>query len=76
MAGVCGGECMKHCLGYEPLTLTRCHSCLLSQLYEALEEQNSTCGRAYNLKDIEVKIYIFLLFTKLRFSFTVAHFMI
>ena len=28
-------ECMRHSLGDEPLTLTRCHSCGLSQLYEA-----------------------------------------
>ena len=58
----------------EPLTLTRCHSCGLSQPYEALEEWKSVCGRAYGLKGIKGKI-IFFFFLKLSFSFTAAHFM-
>ena len=36
--GVCEGECMGCSLGYEPLTLMRCYSCGLPQLYESLEE--------------------------------------
>ena len=34
---VCEGECIGRCPGNEPLTLTRCHSCELQQLYEAFE---------------------------------------
>ena len=57
---------MGHSPVDEPLTLTRCHSCGLSQLYEALGWK-SVCGRAYNLKGIKRKIF-------LSFLFTVAHF--
>ena len=66
------GECMGHSRDDEPLILTRCHSCGLSQLYEALEEWKSVCSRAYNLKGIRGKISVFLLFLRLCFSFTVA----
>ena len=34
---VCEWECLGHSMGDESLTLTRCYSCRLSQLYEALE---------------------------------------
>ena len=53
MEGVCEGECMEHSPGDGPLTLKRCHSCGLSQLYEALELRKSVFGRAYNLKSIK-----------------------
>ena len=59
----------------EPLTLTRCYSCGLLQLYEALEGWKFICGSAYNLKSIKGKIYVILLFLKLCFFFTVTHFM-
>ena len=72
MAGVCEGECMGCSPGDEPLTLTRCHRCGLPQLYEGWK---SVCGRAYNLKGINVKFSVFLLFLKLNFSFTVALFL-
>ena len=36
MVGVCERECMGCSLEDEPLTLMRCHSCGLPQLYEAL----------------------------------------
>ena len=75
MAGICKGECMGRSPGNEPLTLTRCHSCGLPQLYEAVEEWKSVCGRAYNLKGIKGKFSVFLHFLKLLFSFTVAHFL-
>ena len=56
MVGVCEWGSMGYSLGDEPQTLIRCHSCRLSQLYEA-----GVCkpvfGRAYNLKDINGKIY-------------------
>ena len=74
MAGVCEGECIGRSPGDEPLTLTRCHSCGLPQLYEAFGWK-SVCGRVYNLKGIKGKISFLLLFLKLCFSFTVAHFM-
>ena len=62
--------------GDEPLTLTKCHICEFPQLYEAFEEWKSVYGRAYNLKVIKGKFFsVFLLFLKLCFSFTVAHFM-
>ena len=35
--GVCEGECIGYRPGDEPLTLTRCHSCELPQLYEIIE---------------------------------------
>ena len=38
MARVGKGECMGCSPGVEPMTLTRCHSYGLPQLYEALEE--------------------------------------
>ena len=62
-------------LGDEPLTLKRCFSCGLPQLYEALEGWKSVCVQAYNLKGMKGKFSVFLLFLKLCFSFTVAHFM-
>ena len=36
MEGVCEGECIGRRPGDEPLTLTRCYSFELSQLYEIL----------------------------------------
>ena len=55
--GVNGGVCEEECMGRSPwdesLTLTRRHSCVLSQLYEAFEGWNSVCGRAYNLNGIK-----------------------
>ena len=53
MEGICEGECMGRSPGDEPLTLTRCHSCGLPQLYEACEGWKSVCGRAYNLQGIK-----------------------
>ena len=50
------GECIGRSPGDEPLTLTRCHSSGLLQLYEALERWKSVCGRAYNVKGIKGKI--------------------
>ena len=58
--GVYEGECMWRSPEDEPLTLTRCHSCGLLQLYEALEGGKSVYGRAYNLKGIKGLIYFFL----------------
>ena len=75
MAWICEGECIGRSPGDEPLTLTRWHSCGLPQLYEALEGWKSICGRAYNLKDIKGTFSVILLFLKLCFSFTEAHFM-
>ena len=37
MAGVCEGEYVECSQGDEALNFTRCHSCGLLQLYEALE---------------------------------------
>ena len=37
MMGVCEGECMGWSPGDEPLTLMRCLSCGLQELYETLE---------------------------------------
>ena len=62
---ICEGECMGRSPEDEPLTLTTCHSCVLPQLYEALEGWN-----------IKGKFYVFLLYLKLCFSFTVAHFIV
>ena len=54
--GVNGGEM------HEPLTWTRCHSCGVSQLYEAW-------GLAYNLRGIKEKIYfLFFSFVSLFYS--------
>ena len=44
--------------GHESQTLTRCHSCGLPQLYEEYGWR-FVCGRAYNLKGINEKIYLF-----------------
>ena len=71
--GVCEGECIGRNPGDEPLTLTRCHSCGLPQLFEAFEGWHSVCGQAYNLKVIKRKFSVFLLL-KHCFSFTVAYF--
>ena len=73
--GVCEGECLGRSFGDEPLALTRCLSCGVPQLYEALDGWKFICGRAYNIKGIKGKIYVILLFLKLCFSFTVTHFM-
>ena len=58
-------EYMGSSLGNELLTLMRCHSCGLPQLYEALEGWKSVCGQAYNLNGIKGKISVFLHFLKL-----------
>ena len=50
MAGFCEGECMGRSPRGEPLTLTRCYSCEMPQLYEALEGLKSVCGQTYNLR--------------------------
>ena len=42
--GVCEGECMGRNPEDEPLTLARCHSCGLTQLYEAFERRKCFCG--------------------------------
>ena len=39
--------------GNEPLTLTRCHICELSQLHEALEIWRVFWGQAYNLSTLK-----------------------
>ena len=41
MGGVCEGECMGCSPGDELLTMTRCDSCRLPQLYEAFESGSS-----------------------------------
>ena len=48
--GICEGEYMGPSSGDEPFTMMRCHSCGLSQLYEAFVGGKSVCGQAYNLK--------------------------
>ena len=58
--------------GDEPLTLTRCYSCGLPQLYGDLEGWKSVCGRAYNFQGIKGKICF--LFLKLCVSFTCRSF--
>ena len=50
---------MERSLGDEHLTMTRCHSCVLPQLYEALEGWKSVCGRAYNLKGINLFLFYY-----------------
>ena len=59
MVGICEGEGMLRSPGDESLTLTRCYSCGLAQLYEAFEGGKSVCARAYNLKDIKGKFFHF-----------------
>ena len=73
MAGVCEVECRGRSPRDELLTLTKCPSCVLIHLYEALGWK-SVCARVYNLKGIKEKIYLFFFFLRLCFSFTVAHF--
>ena len=34
----------------KPLTLMRCHSCELPQLYKAFEGRKSVCGQVQNLR--------------------------
>ena len=58
--------------GNEPLTLMRCGSWVLPQLYEFFVGWKSVSGRAYNLKGITVKFSVSFLFLKLCFSSTVA----
>ena len=53
----------------EPLTLTRCHSSGMPQLYEAFEGWKSVCGRAFSLKGIKGKISVFRLFLSLCFFY-------
>ena len=73
MARVCEGECMERSPGDEPLTLTRCHSCGLTQLYEAFEGWKSVCGRVYNLKGIKGKILFFFSFLNFLFYCSSFH---
>ena len=64
--GVCGGVCKGECMGRSPgdegITLTRCHSCGLLQLYEAFEGWRSVSGRAYNLNVIKGNFLFFFSF--------------
>ena len=65
------GECMRRNPANKSLTLTRCHSCGLLQLYESLKGWKSVCVRIYNLNYIKREIF----FLKLCFSFTGALFL-
>ena len=56
------GECMRCSLGDEPLSLMRCQSCGLPQLYESLEWWKSICEQAYNLKGIKGNFQFFFSF--------------
>ena len=60
MAGVCEREYMEHSQRDKHHTLTRCHSCGLSQVYVAFWWK-SVCGRAYNIKGIMGKFFSFFL---------------
>ena len=68
--GVCEEECMGHTLGDEPQTLMGCHSYL-----KPLKVGSPSVAKPKNLKGKREKFLFFLLFFKLCFSFTVAHFM-
>ena len=57
--GVCEWECMGRSPRDAPLTLTRCHSSGLPQLFEAIEGWKSVCGRAYSLKGTNRKFFSF-----------------
>ena len=43
-------KCVGCSPGDEPLTLMRCPSCWLPQLYESLERGKSACDQAYNVR--------------------------
>ena len=59
--GVCEGECLGRSPGDESLTMTRCHSCGLPQLYETLERWKSLWPNL-QLKGGKIKKKIFLFF--------------
>ena len=44
------GEYMGRCLGDEPCTLMRCHSCEFLHLCEAHEGRKSVFGHTHNLR--------------------------
>ena len=57
MTKVCEGECVGRYPGDDTFHLTRCHSCELQQLYEALKRWTSP-----QRKGIKGKIYFFIFF--------------
>ena len=59
MAGVCEGECMGRSQGNETLTLTRCHSCGMQQLYEAFVGWKSVLWPSLKLKGFKGEIFYF-----------------
>ena len=70
MAGFCKGEYLGYSSGDEPLTLTRCYSCGLSQLYETISGGGFSVARPTTYRH---KVDIFLSFT-LFCILTFAHF--
>ena len=52
-------ECMGHNPGDEPPTLTRCHSCGLTQLYEAFVGWKSVLCSSLQLKGGKGEIFCF-----------------
>ena len=71
---VCDGACMGRTPRNETLTLTRCHNCVLPQLYESPEGWKSVRGQMYILKALKGKMSVFLSYLAFLLS-TVAHFM-
>ena len=63
--GICEGECMRRCPGDEPLTLTRCDSCEMPQLFETNEGWKSVLWHSPELRGIKGKFSVFLHFLKL-----------
>ena len=61
--GVRERECIGHYPDDEPLTLTRCHSCEITQLYKALKGRKSVSGRNPQLRGIKGKISFFISFS-------------
>ena len=69
MLGVCEGECIGHSPGDEPMTLSRCYSCglpelykhchMLPQLYEAFIGWKSVLWLSLQLKGHKMEIFWF-----------------
>ena len=63
MGGLCEGEFTRSRSRDDPLTLTRCHICELTQLYEALEGWKFSVGKPTTEGHKGENFFLFLSFS-------------
>ena len=62
MAGVCEGQCLGHSRGDEQLTLKKCYSCGLPQLYVTLGSGRLSVSKSVTLERKGENFFSFILY--------------